>query len=212
MGLYINEVMEKYQDYLVTINLPPLIGGSVNGFLAEETFDITTSASWGTSDITGGWKDLAKGAGSSLASHLPVLGKMAQDFIKNTKTVNNTINLYESPGDITISFSMNIIEGVNNSSKSYKDLELLFNKLTQPDLDGNAKAILPYSYKLTDSRMGSISIGSWFTANLLKFENLSRTYSTTINESSGKPLFMTLKVEASPYRALSAEEVTEWFK
>ena len=224
MGLYINEVMEKYQDYLVTINLPPLIGGSVNGFLAEETFDITTSASWGTSDITGGWKDLAKGAGSSLASHLPVLGKMAQDFIKNTKTVNNTINLYESPGDITISFSMNIIEGVNNSSKSYKDLELLFNKLTQPDLDGNAKAILPYSYKLTDleplargdystmdSRMGSISIGSWFTANLLKFENLSRTYSTTINESSGKPLFMTLKVEASPYRALSAEEVTEWF-
>ena len=224
MGLYINEVMEKYQDFLVTINLPPLVGGSINGFLDSETFDITTSATWGTSNLTGGWKDFVKGASSSLVGKIPALGKMGQDFISNTKTVNNTINLYESPGDITISFSINIIGGINNTSKSYKDLELMINKLTQPDLQGNAEAILPYTYKLSDleglatgnystmdSRMGSISIGNWFTANLLKFDTMGRSYSTTLN-TEGKPLFMKLDVTASPYRALSAEEVTGWFK
>lgn len=224
MGLYINEVMEKYKDYVVTVNMPSMIGGSIDGFITEDTFELGTGAEWGPSSITGSYKDALKGFTAKFAGRIPILGKMAQDFISSTKTVNNTINLYESPSDISISFTMNIIQGVNNGSKSYSDLELMLNKLTQPDLDGSEGALLPYMYSLEDlaplqtgsysgldAKMASISIGDWFTADKLRINNATRAYSTILNEQ-GKPLFMSLQITASPYRALSAEEVTKWIK
>ena len=221
MGLYVADIKNKYKDYLVTLTLPNKIG-TIEGFIDETSFSLSTSANWGNSAITGTGTDFVKGGLKKLVGRIPLLGKMGENFISQFKNIGNTINLYEGSGEISLDFSMNIIFGVNTND--WKDVELKCNKVTQPDYNGNAGILIPYvypvsalkdvaegDYKQLDGLMGMISIGEWFTADKLKFDNLGRAYSLVLNED-GKNVYMTLQVKATPYRDLDANEVTSWFK
>lgn len=220
VGLYKASLLDKYQDYLVTLDVPNI--GSISGFLDSETLDIGLSATWGNTALSGSWKDFLKGASKSLIGKIPVIGKMGQDFIGNFKTVNNTINLWESPGDISLTLTINIIYGVNTNN--WRDIDSFCNKCTQSNYRAYEQVMMPYFYKAEtlkdvtvgnyeklDASMGSISIGKHFRADKLKFDTLNKSYSTYITED-GKPLYMKLTVGASAYRSLDAEELTSWWK
>ena len=52
MGLYINQLEEKFKDFIVTVTLPNGIG-QIQGFYTEDTFSFSTSASWEKNGLTG---------------------------------------------------------------------------------------------------------------------------------------------------------------
>lgn len=226
--MYLDD-LSKLEDFQVTLKGPKGFG-DLTGLLdlsTEETFSLQTGAQFSGSVFTSGLADAAKSALGTLLDRGSKSG-MGTAAVSKFQTVGSSIQIYDGPADISIQVNMHMIEGIHQPG-TYKEMELLLAKLTQPNFKSTTDLFKPYfyddntisimtdlfnsnlGYEKLDAKMFRLTIGSWLEAHPLKVNSINRTYSNYKNHK-GRPLFCKLALDVSPYRALNAEELAAWFK
>jgi len=218
MGLYIDD-MEQYKDYIVLITNAKA-GIRLQGLINDEELSISSGASWGSSTIAGAGEGFIKGAATKFATKFA--GEAVGSAVNNElKTVLSTFKGYE--GDNGVNFpaiSMNLFPN-RFGNGSYSDIELMLAKLTQPDTDSFTDRLKSYLYDSSDTlkiavgtdpfknQLVHVSVGEWLMATGLTCDSVNRSYSKYVDDE-GKPIYLQVSFNFSPYKSLNAEELSSW--
>lgn len=221
MSLLLDELIDRNPDALVTITHDRL-GISLVGIISDPQLVQSLSASYGdgakgsvatASSMMGGSKNkFVRGIGSAL--------EMANKYQTSKSTLMGTLKLYEGSGDISIPFNVQFFYGWHNNP-GFKEMDRQFNLFTQPrKISGGfigsnlytaselAKT-LALNTEALKGRLPNVSLGSWFLATDVYLTSISKNMSTVLNED-GKPAALQVTFQISPYRQLTAEELSNW--
>jgi len=218
MGLYIDD-MEQYKDYIVLITNAKA-GIRLQGLLNDEELSISSGASWGSSVVAGAAEGVGRGVATKIATKFA--GEMVGNTVRNElKTVLSTFKGYEGDNGVTFpSITMNLFAN-RFGNGSYHDIELMLAKLTQPDTSKFTDRLKSYLYDSKDTlkiaggvdpfknQLVHISVGDWLLGTGLVCDNVSRNYSKYVDDT-GKPIYLQVTFNFSPYKSLNAEELASW--
>jgi len=200
---------EGMEDYIVVVNSP---AGTISGYMTEGSkVTLTTSSDWSPGSFTGAVDKGIQGVKNYVT-------KLVTGEGLKTTSIGQTIKTYSSSAVGGFSVSFMCIPG-KLSCGSYTDEINKLSKLTLPKSNKGTMESNLYTTSLTkqifkgnDVFKGGlihVSIGSYFHASGLYCTSTSYEMSEIIDDE-GKPLYMNVSLSFSPYRVLTADELSSW--
>lgn len=226
---YLKDYRDRNSDSIVTVQHPKRDDIRFEGFFSIPQLTQNLSAMYGQ-----GVKELLGTAGNSMQQNSGKAGKgarfvnmagmamnAAHSWQTSQNTIAGTVMLYEGSSTISIPVDMTIFPGFG-INPSYKELDLMMNKLTQPKLYADNilgsnlydspelwETVLTLDYNALTGKLPMVSIGEWFHAKDVYITNLAKNSSSILDED-GVPAYISVSFNVQPYRQLTAEELNSW--
>jgi hypothetical protein len=145
-------------------------------------------------------------------------------YATSKHTLLGTVKVYEGSSDISLPISMLVFPDIMGNGGT-KSIDLQINKCTQPKiLTGDI--LTSYFYDMSElekiptgngslnffkGKLPTVALGEWFLAPDVYITNVGKGTSTILDED-GKPIAINWNFQITPYRQLSAEELSDWVR
>lgn len=232
MSLLLDDYIKRNPDSLCTISHDRL-GIKLSGIISDPQLIQSLSAQYGNSMVSnvssaGGYMQATgdkldskgKGKMANFSRNVGSALSMFGSYATSQHTLMGTIKTYEGSGDINLPVNMTLFYGWGGNPE-FKEMDKKLNLITQPLIHSGgllgsnlyeSEDLLQLALLNTDLFKGkllSIRLGSWLLAKDCFMTSLNKNYHTNTNED-GKPIAVQISFQITPYRQLSAEELSSW--
>lgn len=229
----LDDFAARSPDSIITITHP----GNANmpdgillaGILSDATVIQELSVQYGdgakalTANIGSAITGAVGGMGGKMGMMASGAGKLvsgAGSMMTDKRTMIGNMDLFESTGKVSQSFNAQFFYGWHRNP-SYKQMDLMFNFLTQPTLESTGFLgsnlytsadlgdITTLNYDALKGKLPTVSLGNWFRATDVYINSISKQQSAILDENE-YPMSLQVSFTITPFRQLTAQELNKW--